>query len=337
MDIKITGARFKNLLSYEWVKIIVGIIVGIVVWSLLFTTLGTRITVGEQFYFVTYENVFTTDSNNSDNKLLSDMKKNGVFSYDVLDVSVNKISSAGQYSASYMLSLRVTTQEGDVLLISDGRATKVDENGKDKNGKIPSQEIESVINHGYVFDFETFLNRARSYCVDNGFIIENTDGSYTVNEDEIEKYFLTERITSARNYKRTYRTAEQKAQGVKNEIARIKAIYENYLYVDNAVKTAKENGNDFLWYGTINQYDENGEVIEGKGEEHPFGIDLYKLNQPFISSKLKVEDRWFTYADEKTTCEGLVLSVFNFESHQPDLQYESLAFIKSIIETYSGY
>ncbi|MBR2336480.1 MAG: hypothetical protein IKA61_00850 [Clostridia bacterium] len=51
MDIKITGKRFKNLLSYEWVKMIALIVAGVVVWSLLFTTLGTRITVGENFTF----------------------------------------------------------------------------------------------------------------------------------------------------------------------------------------------------------------------------------------------------------------------------------------------
>ena len=39
----------------------------------------------------------------------------------------------------------------------------------------------------------------------------------------------------------------------------------------------------------------------------------------------------------KTTSEGLVLAVFDFKKHQADLQYESLAFVKYIIETYSGY
>ena len=75
MDIKVTGNRLKNLLSYEWVKIIVSIVAGVVVWSLLFTTLATRATVGEQFVFVIYENVSTLGSNSKNNEYFKRFKR----------------------------------------------------------------------------------------------------------------------------------------------------------------------------------------------------------------------------------------------------------------------
>ena len=331
MDIKVTGNRLKNLLSYEWVKIIVSIVAGVVVWSLLFTTLATRATVGEQFVFVIYEDVYTLGDQNKNSKILSDLKQNGSFSYDVLNTKVSSITSAGQYTASYMLTLRAAAYEGDVMIASDGRAVPVDEKGEDVTGNNPTDKLKSAISTGLFFDINVFLQRAYGYTVGNGFIKENSDGGYAVNQSEISSYFLTERMSSAGNYRKTYRTDEQKRQAVENEVKRITAAYENYLFIKNAIESAKQDGNDFLWY--YQPVDEEGKA---KGEPIAYGIDLYKLNLPF-EDKRNIEDDWYVYAGDKTTAEGLVLCVFNFESEQADMQYEALAFLRYMIETYSGY
>lgn len=339
------------MLSYEWVKIILLILAGVVVWSLAFTMLATRATVGEQFVLVVYENVYTQNQNKN-NELLQEMKEKGVFSYDVLKTSVNPITSAGQYSASYMLSLRTTTQEGDVMLISDGRLAKVLagesgsglESGVDSSSqKDPYDEIQSAVNARYFYDLNDFLQDAKDYCltVGGGFITPNADGSYTVNKDRIADYFRQVRMKSAGNYRKTFRTEEQIKGAIELEIKRVTDIYENYLYLSNAIKTAQDNGKDFLWYGELYGYDEEGYLDENNTTTHAFGIDLYKLNSPFIDkeggSVPKVEDTWYTYANGKTSSEGLVLCVFDFQYYQPDLQYESLAFLTHIVKTYSGY
>ena len=334
------------MLSYEWVKIVIGIIIGVVVWSLAFTMLATRATVGEQFVFVVYENVYTINQNKND-QLLQNMKEDGTFSYDVLKATVSDIASAGQYSASYMLSLRVTTQEGDVMLISDGRLSKILSSGNESESssesssqKDPSDEIKKAINARYFYDINDFLNDAKDYCLNlgGGFIIENADGTYTINNAAIDSYFRTVRMNEASNYRKTYRTEEQIKAAVELEIKRITDIYENYLYLSNAIQTAKDGGADFLWYGEIYDYDENGYLDESKSTTYALGIDLYKLNSPFISQgKPKVEDTWYTVANGKTSSEGLVMCVFDFKHYQNDLQYESLAFLTRIVKTYSGY
>lgn len=349
MDIKITGSRFKNLLSYEWVKIVISILAGVIVWMLLFTMLATRATIGEQFVFVVYENVYTQNKNKN-NQLLENMKKDGVLSYDVLKTSVSPIMSAGQYSASYMLSLRATTQEGDVMLISDGRLSKVLEDGSDTESNSsssmqsdPYNAIKTAINARYFYDINAFLLDAKEYCLSTGggFITPNADGSYTVNKSAIDSYFRQVRMKSADNYHKTYRTEEQIKQAVELETKRITDVYENYLYLTSAIQKAKDNGADFLWYGDIYDYDENGHLDESKPTTYALGIDLYKLNSPFVgkegSTVPKVEDTWFTYANGKTSSEGLVMCVFDFQYYQPDLQYESLAFLTHIVKTYSGY
>ena len=349
MDIKITGSRFKNLLSYEWIKILVAIFAGVIVWSLMFTIFATRATVGEQFVLVVYENVYTQNQNKN-YEVLRDMKEKGVFSYDVLKTSVNPITSAGQYSASYMLSLRATTQEGDVMLISDGSLAKElasqggtsgESSAESTSQEDPSEEIKSAINARYFYDINEFLNDAKDYCltVGGGFITPNEDGSYTVNKDVIATYFRNVRMKSASNYRKTYRTEEQIKGAIELEIKRITDIYENYLYLSNAIKKAQDSGADFLWYGDIYDYDEEGKLDETKPTTYALGIDLHKLNSPFIGQKdmPKVEDTWYTYANGKTSSKGLVMCVFDFQYYQADLQYESLAFLTHIVKTYSKY
>ena len=331
MDIKINGSRIKNLLSYDWVKIFIAIVAGIIAWSLLFTTLGTRLAKGQDFTFHVYENVYTVGSNEKNDKILNDIKNKGYFSYDLLKLSSSTITSGGQYTASYMLSLKMSTQDGDVLIISDGRAEKDKEKQK--------TDLPHIINSYYLCDMYTLLESARRYCVGNGFIVEK-DGNWYVNEPVVENYFLNTRIKGKGkgNYRKTYVTSAQKAEGVKLEIARIKTLYQNYLYVSNAIEKAKQAGNDFLWYGELYKYDENNKVIEDKTEIRPYGIDLYKLNQPFLKDGApNVEDTWYTYANGKPTAEGLVVCVFDFRNYQIDLQYETLGFLRYIIETYGRY
>ena len=328
MDIKIIGSRVKNLLSYDWVKIVFSIVAGIGVWSLLFTTLGTRITLGQEFHFYTYENVSTAGSDKNI-EILNKVKNKGYFSYDVLQLSPNSVIGGGQYSASYMLSLKMSTHEGDVIIISDDRA--------DTDNTKKGVEITSMINSCNMFEIPTLLSKARDYCVSNGFVIEEGE-SWKLDEGVIKSHFLDTRLKSAGNYKKTYRTAQQKEEGAKNEVTRIKTLYENYLYVSRAIEKAKLAGNDFLWYGTLYSYDINGNAIEDSAEVKPLGIDLYKLNQPFIESGVpSIEETWFTYANGKPTSEGLVACVFNFSSYQADLQYETLGFLRYLIETYSRY
>ncbi len=334
MDIKINSKRIKNLLSYDWIKIILSIIAGIIVWSLLFTTLGTRITVGQEFYFHTYDNVFTAGSVERNQEVLDNIKKKGYFSYDLLKLSTSNIVSAGQYSASYMLSLKRSTNEGDVMIISDERAEA-------KTEKAEQADIISLVNSYYFYDIETLLKSAKDYCINNDFVVEKLDGSWAINEEAIKDYFLNTRIVGKGkgNYRKTYRTAQQKAMGVQNEYNRIKLLYENYLYVSTAIEKAIKADNDFLWYGELYTYDSLGKKVEDLTEIKPFGIDLYKLNQPFLedSTVPKVEDTWFTYADGVPTAEGLVACVFDFHSEQEDLQYETLGFLRYLIETYSRY
>ncbi len=316
MDIKITKKRLANVLNYEWIVSIVLAVGAVFLWVLIYTMTETRLTTGQQFYLVKYEGV-KTKSSDSDYDFLNVLATSGgkdgkgVLSYDVYTVSKTDIQSAGQYSAYYMLDIRLSTYEGDVIVIGGGDKEYVEGEETD---------LFKLAQYGRLSTIDGLLEGAREYTIGKGFVSESGE----LQEGKIEDYFRNVRIKSARNYRRTYTTEEKIQEGVKQEIERIRAIYENYVAVSSAIKKAKENGEDFLWYTALPKED-------GFSEEMAFGIDLAKLKGYTLDSGI-----WYLNDENgNATLNGLVFAVFR-ENDQYDLQYESLAVLEYIIRTYGG-
>ena len=330
MDLKITKSRLANLLSYDWLKIIASVIAAIFFWSLIFTMTATRCTDGESFYLVVYEGVRTADATSNEN-YLAEMQDKGYFSYDVLEREVTEITSTGQYSASYMLTLRLSTHEGDVFLSGGGNdLKKAQESGEFSADNI--SQIQSLVNQGVLQSLESLLGAAKDYCTKT-FITEHEDGTYTVNREAIADYFRTYRIKSARNYKKTYRTEAQIAEGIEKEIERIESVYLNYRFITEAIDRTSGTEDDFLWYAApMYQETEDGEILFR--DTKAYGIDLSRLK----GGEKTVESQWYLIDEEGgVTTDGLVLSVFNYAEYQPDLQYEALSFIAYTLRTFGSY
>lgn len=361
MDVKVTKKRFFNLVAYDWIKIVALSVAIVFVWILLFTTCATRATDGQQFYFVLYGDVSAKGSEDFD--MLKKMKKDGDLSYDVLDYSVNSITKAGNYGAQYMLSLRNTTHEVDVFLIYAGATNKIvglpkektdegekaDETaggttaGTEEKPTEKSSDIQGVLDGGCVQSIDKLLSGARSYLEKFGANFDPTNP--TVDDAKIERYFRSERITSARNYKKLYKTESQIKAGVKNEQARIRKLLEAYLRVSKVIESVKGTEKDFLrYYIPANERKkENPDDME----RVPYGIDLALLNADLAKlsadevkalGKEKIEDRW-VYADKNGDPQtaGITLCVSDYTSAQRDLQYEAVTFIDYFIRTFSRY
>ena len=359
MDVKVTKKRFFNLVAYDWIKIVALSVAIVFVWILLFTTCATRATDGQQFYFVLYGDVSAKGS--EDFEMLKKMKKDGDLSYDVLEYSVNSITKAGNYSAQYMLSLRNTTHEADVFLIYAGATNKIvglpeektDESDKtaetaagtteraEEKPTEKSSDIQGVLDGGSVQSIYKLLENTEKYLEKFGYSKTNP----TVDDAKIERYFRSERITSARNYKKLYKTESQIKAGVQNEQARIRKLLEAYLRVSKVIESVKGTEKDFLRYyiPAKDRKKENPDEME----RVPYGIDLAVLNADLAKlsadevkalGKEKIEDRW-VYADENGDPQtaGITLCVSDYTSSQRDLQYEAVTFIDYFIRTFSRY
>ncbi len=335
MDLKITKKRISNVLNYEWVKSLAIVVAIVMVWSLLYTSLATRLTDGQQFYLVTYDGVQTkavgSTSEFLDKILSGKARENGkdVLSYDVYEAKETDVRSVGSYSASYLLDLRLSVYEGDMLVIGGGN---IEYDPKDESTRT---DFQNLVSAGRILSIDRLLSGARSYTVGNGFITETSDG-YTVNADKIKEYFVGERIKSSRNYRRTYNTDEKIQAGVKAETERIETVYLDMIELEKSIKKAQDADKDFLVYKS-RIYEDNGETKYI--DRAAYGIDLGKLNAGY--EKADIKDLWYTssVSDGETvlTADGLVLSVFDFTSVQPDHTYEALSVINYIIRNYSDY
>lgn len=361
MDVKITKKRFFNLIAYDWIKIVAFSVAIILLWTLLFTTCATRATDGQQFHFAVYGDVYSVGE--KDYEMLRDMKDDGDLSYDVLSYSVGSITKAGNYSAQYMLSLRNTTHEADVFLIYAGATNKIvglpeektDESekadetaggtteGAEEKPTEKSSDIQGVLDGGSVQSIYKLLENTEKYLEKFGANFDSTNP--TVDDAKIERYFRSERITSARNYKKLYKTESQIKAGVKNEQARIRKLLEAYLRVSKVIESVKGTENDFLRYyiPAKDRKKENPDEME----RVPYGIDLALLNADLAKlsadevkalGKEKIEDRW-VYADENGDPQtaGITLCVSDYTSSQRDLQYEAVTLIDYFIRTFSRY
>ena len=350
MDVKITKKRFFNLIAYDWIKIVAFSVAVILLWTLLFTTCATRATDGQQFHFAVYGDVYSVGE--KDYEMLRDMKDDGDLSYDVLSYSVGSITKAGNYSAQYMLSLRNSTYEADVLLLYAGKTNKVigeetedtDAAGTDETTvEEKSSDIASILSgNGTIQTVEDLLDGARNYLMKFGADFDSAEP--TVDDDLIEKYFRTTRIKEARNYKKTYKTESVIADGVKNEQARIRKLLDAYLHLSEVINAVKGGENDFLRYYMKPVY-ERGEVV--RKDKKAYGIDLTALNK-FVTEddkangKQMVSDRWY-YVDEDengkqiTSTEGITLCVSDYTSVQRELQYEAVTFLDYIVRNFSNY
>ncbi|MBO4323313.1 MAG: hypothetical protein J5836_01480 [Clostridia bacterium] len=324
MDIKITKSRLSNLFTYEWVRLLAITVVIIVLWSIMYTSFAARLSVGQKFFLITYEGVYTKTQSVADELATGAADGGNVLSYDVREFTELNVVTVGENTAHKVLTTRLEGGDGDILIIGNG------DREYDPSDRSTLTEYQSLINNGRLISINDLLESARRYTVDSGFIVETDDG-YAVNEEKIKRYFKDERRTSSRNYRRTYVTAAEIEKGAQDEVKRIETVYLNYKSVSAAIEEAKANERDFLSY-------KKKAIVRGDdiitGEEEAYGIDLGKLN---AKSKNDIKDLWYVSGEGGASATGMVMAVFEFSTVQPDLQYESLSVMEYIIRKYGDY
>ena len=267
MDAKITKARLGHLLSYDWLKII-GMIAGaIILWVLVFTMTATRMLPSQQFTVMNYTGVYTTDK--FSNHFNATLKTNSrVFSYEVLELSTVDIQTAGEELAPTMMESRLTTDEGDVIFTADIKnpSAAYTPEGAQDGEKAHYTYLESFLRAYYYYvdpvrteEKTGLLDRMEKYL--NTYYTEGYENAESLDEEKVERDFRVR----AKGDKR-YKTAAEKAEGVKNEIARIKSYrdglekfvsYENAGYIRVEQRTLKmyvsqTETKDFTGYYSIN-------------------------------------------------------------------------------------
>lgn len=332
MDSRITKSRLARVIAYDWLKILIMIAAIVFVWALAFTMGAPRISAGQKFDFYVFDCDFSKSK--SEGEIIADASKKGVFSYDVLDFGYR------QFTEDYfgtIISGATSISEGDVLIISD-----FESDIKNNTSRFRSF-VDSYGN--FTGDYAELCERAKKYCLTNNLVLAGEGDSYTLNESAVEAYFKKRMQNDPR-----YRTQEKIAEGVKDEIARIKSVWNNALILQNIISAHPEA------FVTYHRYAQCVSAAQNDSEKQTYqeyydqskdklcGVNLGKLSGGEKQITELFSKATYSEPDENgkqemlsTNADGIIMCLFDYGSAQLDLQYESISFVNYIFETYSNF
>ena len=346
MDNKITRSRLSNYLSYEWIFVILISLASLLVWELIYTVSAVRLTAGQQFKYYYDQNISQgTDSALYD--LLNYGKDDGTFSYDILS-----LTSEGLQADYNVLSVRLSVQEGDVII------TDTVKSEPEKEGGYATSRANSIIDgvdrvssysaDGLLEDAKTYLKQflKDGIAADGDMMLDynNLDG------EKIKSHFLKRMAGDNR-----FRSQEEKDNGVELEKGRIKklceevAFFQKVLEYDNEISTDNVENSLFYRYTRFEQsYNtitdaETAETYKTlyeqeikKAQDAGFadGKMRYGLKADKLTGGQHDPSEYFKVSGE-SDAKNVVILVFDFLKYQPDLQFESISFLNTIIRACS--
>lgn len=334
MDNKITRKRLSDLLSYEWIFMIIICVISIVVWELAYTIGSVKLTAGQNFRYYFDYTIYPA----SNSELKRELVIKQTFSYDILKLTSEAISQDNN-----VLKDRLSIQEGDIIF-SD--AVGLDEYRKVvAKGEIPKERVRAFSIIDYIdykiASIDVMLENAKEYLKDNFFddkYNETTDGyaSSNIDDAKVKSVFLKRNGGDNR-----FRTTESKNKGIEKEKARIVKLCENVEFMqaflndpansDAIIRYTKHSQNyEFTKDSLPNNYQKwmQNEIDQGRGD------DVYAINLGKLKGGKNITNFMQYKLDDVST--DIVIMAFEFTSYQPHLQYESLSFICSTIKICTG-
>lgn len=319
MDNKITKKRLSEYLSYEWILMIIIAVISIIAWELIYTMTGVKLTVGQNFKYYYDQTVYVGTEEN----LYNVLTENKTFSYDVLDVKTETLSS--DYN---VLSVRLSVQEGDILFTDC-----VEPEEDDKNTTVRAKEM---VDSYDVYDYDLLCADAEEYLAQflkDGLTKDSADVADFNNLDvaKIDKVFR-ERMKKDNRF----RSEEQKVQGLKLEVERIKDLCDEV----RKFRILLSQGDEYFFaYKKYEQRLADETLREDVREQYEKIKDTtpkkYGLRVEALKDGKHTPSKFFKVKGSDTA-KDVVVMAFNFRKYQPHLQFETISFINTIVSACSN-
>ena len=334
MDNRLTKKRISDLLSYEWIFMIIVCVISIVFWELAYAFGSVKLTAGQHFRYYFDYTIYPT----SNTDLKRELVYKNTFSYDILKLSSEAISQ--DYN---VLADRLSIQEGDVIftdVVGLDKYKEVVAKGEIPEARVRAFSIIDTIDYK-IASIDVMLENAKKYLEDNFFdddYNQATDGygSGNIDDAKVRSVFLSRNGSDNR-----FRTTDSINQGVEQEKARIVKLCENVVFMqdfidnpdnsDAIIRYTKHSQNfEFTKNSLPNNYQTwmQNEIAQGRGDD-VYAINLGKL----MGGKNISNFMQYKLGDDLN---DIVIMAFEFTSYQPHLQYESLSFICSTIKICMG-
>lgn len=334
MDNRITKKRLSNMLSYDWIAMIIVSVLVILVWDLLYTTLAVRLSVGQQFKFYCDSSIY------GENLELIDLcERDNTFSYDVITVN-----SENLLSDFNVLGTRLSAQEGDVLI------TDCKEPADDAEDK--SIRVKSMVDTHHGYSYEQMLKDAKDYL--SGYMKDGVENAFEVESFDLENIDETKVSTKFRARMKKdnrFRKESEIKNGIVLETERIENLYSEVVKFGYLLSLKETHPELFVVY---TKYQQTCELQETKDKQEFWynnglkpeidagrGNNVYALKVSALSNFAFAEDnknnpsKYFKLKGTDSA-ENVVIMVFDFRSYQPHLQYETISFINTIVEDCSN-
>lgn len=322
MDKRITKKRLSDLLSYEWVVMIIVSVAIIAFWELAYAIGSVKVSVGQEFKYYYDQSIIVEE----DAELINNLLEYETFSYDVL-----KLGGEVLYSDNNVLLNRLSIQEGDVIFTDTLGLNEY----QDEQKTIPKFVRAKYLIDTYdykIYSIGQMLKDATVYA--QGFMYE---GQPLLKENidplKIKACFLN-RNGKDNRFRKNYEIE----QGLELETKRIEKIIDNVEFLTEFI----DNPNNESALFRYTRYEQSYNLAQNKEQykelmEDEVQNDIYGINIGALEGGLNVSKIMYIKgsADGQVKTDNIVLMAFNFLTHQPDLQYESLSFICSTIKAFT--
>jgi hypothetical protein len=325
MDNKITKKRLGNLFAYDWIMMLIAMVVIVIGWEFLYALTSVRITAGQGFYYY-YDYEINGGNDTAFKGYLND-----TFSYDILEWGGESMPTEAVNQD--VIELRYASNEVDVVF------TSTLEVKNEETGYMASR-AKKIIDLYDAYDFRELYKDCEKYLKqfltnENASVLDFNNYS----ESKIKAYFHN-RQASDNRYKWKQITEQDEINRIKklsSELADFKTIldFESnlpkeesifYYYHKYEFSLTKET--------TSSQKASYQEKYDLEGGEKAFGLKLEKLPK---SDKLNAPDvNAFFRMTNASDSKNVILTVFNVTHVQPDLQFETISFVNTVVRTFSS-
>ena len=352
MDNKITKKRLGNFLAYDWILITIMIVVAVVFMELIFSVARVRLTPGQSFS-IYYDELVVSTNQDGFEQLLEDDK---TFSYDVLEVTQEVLIKDNN-----MLYLRLTTMEGDAIITDDKLI---------ESGEYSATKGRSVIDVYNIYDMDELYNDAVAYLL--GFVKDSEANKYqpVENVPKQDKYPIVPEYSDLDEGKidsnfvermrgdNRFRAKDKNEAGKILERQRIEKLCEEvkqFKYLLDLDEALYESSGKTQSYFTYYTKGKQAAELAVNTKEEAEKKDAYEKNRDNNLAKygreearyaLKVDmlkngahsaNEFFRHSENtEGQASDVIVEIFDFKNFQVDLQYESIAFLNTIVRNCSN-
>ena len=364
MDNKITKKRFANMWAYDWIKMLGVLVAVILLWVLLFDMLAPRMRAGQDFSVFMYYSV----GGNASDKLYDEMESKEVLSYDVLKLTV---STFEEKYIGQLMSTRASTHEGDILILDRNTSkTEVTLDGEEKK-EVISGNYQAVVDNYSIYDIDELIKDALYYYA--SFTVKYADGKESIedvaslvaelkadgDDVQLDGDTVYAKFKTRKKKDNAYKTKTQYENGAKKDAERLEKLKSDalrvydvlsrldgiYTFENNPIR-ANYRKYEITYYSDPS--DEDYKKAYEKSELKTYGIDLggidgieidgenvYRENRR-VGEDYKIrKDIYGDIPAKSSGADGVVVCVFDYKKYQPDLQYETVGFLRYIFDTYT--